>query len=73
MLRARHSGSSTWLEYGKWVSTAQSVFPANASLTITRVGLDDARNGDSEDSRENGLGEHGEEGELNEVVAGGVA
>ena len=68
MLRARHSGSSTWLEYGKWVSTAQSVVPTNV-LTITGVGLNGARDGDSEDGRENGLGEHGEEGELNEVVA----
>ena len=42
--------------------------PANA-LTITRVGLNGARDGDSEDGRESGLGEHGEEGELNEVVA----
>ena len=73
MLRARHSGSSTWLERGKRVSTALRVVPANASLTITRVGLDSAREGDSKDGRENGLGEHGEEGKEYEVVADEVA
>ena len=46
--------------------------PANA-LTITRVGLNGARDGDSKDGRENGLGEHGKEGKEYEVVADEVA